>query len=101
MARRGQELERVIAASWESVGPTTHRPACLWGPEVEGVSASRRHTWREHPTEEAEINRRRDLVDRWCGGGVFWGIDRIGAPFGAQPWFMMAGGGRDRAKFYI
>ena len=83
MARRGQELERVIAASWESVGHTTYRPACLWGLEAEGVSALRRHTWREHPTEESEINHPtgRDA------GSPSGGIGSIGgAPSGAQPY---------------
>ena len=80
---RGPGLERVIAAPGEAPHLTTYRWAYLWGLEAEGVSALRRHTWREHPTEEAEINHPtgRDA------GSPSGGIGSIGgAPSGAQPY---------------
>ena len=61
MARRGQELERVIAASWESVGHTSYGPACLWRLEAEeGASASRRQGMAETPHGHLRL-----VVESW------------------------------------
>ena len=84
IVRRGLGLEGVYARRLgKALSPTTYRSAYLWGPEAEGVSALRRHTW-NHPTEEAEINHPTDPGRRLALGG---GSDLMigGAPSGAQP----------------